>query len=519
MSKLRVSMTLPGAISLGAYEGGALAALLVAAKALGEDLVVVDSIAAASAGSITALLAARSLLRNVDPVTLLTKAWVELDSFNAMKTHSLDSPLSGDSLSKIAAATVGPDGVPDGPVGGRQQQSIHLSFALANLAGMTYDIPTIQAGTTVQATTNLDWFDAELGPADDAARYLEIAPFALASGANAIGFPPKNLDRSADRQKYLDAGLQGFPADGRFWYTDGGTVNNEPLGRTIDLVGGIPDDPDAKRLYLLIHPDPSAPADATSGPWSGDSPQPSWTHTGTHAIGMGRSQSIYEDLRKLQKTNSRLEWSRSIADAVESGVAGAVRELGLSVEQAQTLRGALTDAARTSLATVRAAQEATTAAAGRPTRPRDDPGPTLENVLSALVDAATGLEGRNPITVEVVSPLLQATAGQRPADLLAGLFLFHFGGFLDIKFRRSDFALGYRNMRHWLEHDLARHLPAGTDLGPARAAVTARYDELGWDHIDWGGAGFGALSGREQLQLAELAFHVGHVVANDVHKG
>ena len=129
MSKLRVSMTLPGAISLGAYEGGALAALLVAAKALGEDLVVVDSIAAASAGSITALLVARSLLRNVDPVTLLTKAWVELDSFNAMKTHSLDSPLSSDSLSKIAAATVGPDGVPDGPAVGRQQQPIHLSFA------------------------------------------------------------------------------------------------------------------------------------------------------------------------------------------------------------------------------------------------------------------------------------------------------------------------------------------------------------------------------------------------------
>jgi hypothetical protein len=234
---------------------------------------------------------------------------------------------------------------------------------------------------------------------------------------------------------------------------------------------------------------------------------------------MGRSQSIYEDLRKLQKTNSRLEWSQSIIEAVEKGVADAVRELGLSVEQAQTLRGTLTDAARTSLDTVRGQQEQTTAAAGRPTRPRRDPGPTLENVLGTLVGAATGLEGRNPITVEVVSPLLQATAGQRPADLLAGLFLFHFGGFLDIKFRQSDFALGYRNMRHWLENDLARHLPAGTDLGPARAAVSARYDELGWDDINWGGAGFGALSGREQLKLAELAFHVGHVVANDVHKG
>ncbi len=115
MSKLRVSMTLPGAISLGAYEGGALAALLVAAKALGEDLVVVDSIAAASAGSITALLAARSLLRNVDPVTLLTKAWVELDSFNAMKTHSLDSPCRVTPCRRSPPRPSAPTASPTGP--------------------------------------------------------------------------------------------------------------------------------------------------------------------------------------------------------------------------------------------------------------------------------------------------------------------------------------------------------------------------------------------------------------------
>ncbi len=68
MARLRISLTIPGAVSLGAYEGGALAALLVACQKLGEQVVVVDSIASASAGSITGLLSARALPRGADPV-------------------------------------------------------------------------------------------------------------------------------------------------------------------------------------------------------------------------------------------------------------------------------------------------------------------------------------------------------------------------------------------------------------------------------------------------------------------
>ena len=35
MSKLRLSLTIPGAVSLGAYAGGALAALILATRTLG----------------------------------------------------------------------------------------------------------------------------------------------------------------------------------------------------------------------------------------------------------------------------------------------------------------------------------------------------------------------------------------------------------------------------------------------------------------------------------------------------
>ena len=115
MARLRLSLTIPGAVSLGAYEGGALAALIIASKSLGEDTLVIDSIAAASAGSITGLLTARSLLRGVDPVKLMAAAWVENVSFDAMKTHSTDSPLSSSALTGMADKVLGEEGVPEGP--------------------------------------------------------------------------------------------------------------------------------------------------------------------------------------------------------------------------------------------------------------------------------------------------------------------------------------------------------------------------------------------------------------------
>src|ERR1700690_3731221 len=138
VAKLRLSLTIPGAVSLGAYEGGALAALILAAKTLGEDTLVIDTIAAASAGSITGLLTARALLRDVDPVKLLSEAWVTNVSFQAMKSRTTDSPLSSTALSNMASAVLGPQGVPDGPEANWQIQPIQLSMALTSLAGFNY---------------------------------------------------------------------------------------------------------------------------------------------------------------------------------------------------------------------------------------------------------------------------------------------------------------------------------------------------------------------------------------------
>jgi len=518
MPKLRLSLTIPGAVSLGAYEGGALAALILAARTLGEENVLIDTIASASAGSITALLTARALLRGCSPTDLLGAAWVESASLAKMKTRSTQSPLSSKALQAMASDLLAPNGIKDGlPEVPRQGHSITISMALASLAGLTYNLASLSGKTAVAASTYLDFYNVTLTKDDDANVYVRYASGAIASGSNAMGFPPLRLNRKSHEQEYIDAGLEGFPADGEFWYTDGGTVDNEPLGRSIDLAGAIPSDDE--RVHLLIHPDPGAPSSHMTEVFGGDAPTPPWVRTATHALSMMQAQSIYDDLRTLEKTNSRLAWVRTIGPSLREGLEQGLESSGLPADKRDEIRDHVTTVLSEALAEVRGQQRQIEETSKRKPNPRSDAGGMdYAATMGALVEAASGLEGRDPVKVEIVSPALGADPGQSPSSLLAGAFLFHFGGFIDIEFRKSDFALGYRNMTYWLENCLAAHLP-GVDLGPALSAVGRAYDELGWDGIRHGGATLNSLRLGQKLGLLCLGGHVAHVAEHDVLRG
>lgn len=500
---------------MGAYEGGVVAGLLEAVRALGEDVVVIDSIGAASAGSLTGVLAAFSLLRGADPIDAMIAAWVTLDDLSFLATHNTQSPLSGDALTNIATEVFGSgeNHVPDGPPESIQHCEVAISMALASLSGLSYSLTGIQGDTTVDASTFLDWYDVRLTTGDSRDRYIEVAAAAIASGSNAIGFPPKLLDRSADKAQYVAAGLSEFPASGTFWYTDGGTVDNEPLGRTIDLAQEIGSGD--RRVFLLIHPDPPSPS--SNGPWTQAEPLPSWLHAGTRSFSISRSQSVYNDLKRVAKTNVYLDWTDKAVAAITQGFTGAIARPGLSDQDRTAIITAFADSLRASLNSLRAEQQALKDRIGRttPTGPAgtgqvDDVG----KVINALVRASTGLESKDPVTVEVVSPMLDPTVGKSPAEQLAGVFLFHFGGFLDIRFRQSDFVLGLRNIRYWVEHCLPTYLP-GTDLAPVLAKIDARVASLPFKDVNHGGASFKDLTGREKVRVGETAAHVINVLRHD----
>jgi hypothetical protein len=442
---------------------------------------------------------------------------VDNAALRKIKTYSPKMVLSPKSLKASAKEMLGagPKGTPDGPEAIRQKQPITISMALASLTGLTYDISSLAKRTLVEASTYLDFFNLTLNKDVDADAYVEYSLAAIASGANAMGFPPELLDRSAEKAAYEATGLKRFPADGKFWYTDGGTVDNEPLGRTIELANIVNSDDD--RVFLLIHPDPGAPSAHMDDVFGGDQKTPPWVRTATHVISMMRSQSVYSDLRNLEKTNSLLERVGAITPALSSGLEAGLAESGLPESERQRIRDRVDQALGQALAKIQS-QKGKDPKAGWTTQRPAPSGGGYGDTAQALIEAATGLAGRDPVRVEIVSPALGAGPDESPSTLLAGAFLFHFGGFFDIDYRRSDFALGYRNMTYWLKNCLGSYLP-GINLQNAFVAVDKQYKELGWDGIRKGGATLGSLSFGRKVELGLLAGHAGIVVDHDVLTG
>jgi predicted acylesterase/phospholipase RssA len=527
MKRLRIAMTLSGAVSLGAFEGGALAALLLGLQALeGDDRpVVIDVMSGASAGSITALLSAWVLLQGANPVDLMAEAWVTGPAIDSLRARDTSAPLSGDDLAKLGARLFTPV---EGSLASRQKEPVTVSMALASLRGFGYHLPSLERLTPIEATSYMDWKQWELSSQDLPERYTQPADaspliFSLASGANAMGFPPVLIDRSADEWQYGLNGVTNFPQSDCFWYTDGGTIDNEPLGRTIALANAIDqarvEGNDEERLHLLIHPHPTAPP--VDAAWSDPKNRPTWTHTLMRALHVGMTQSLYDDLHQMEKTNSRLQWRDALRDAVTDLIKTLPHDAKEYQSIQRSLQEALAQQARDQ-AEIRSQRSTgqTAGSAGPDSGP--DPGesggppetPSAEDLLGRLLDSVAGLVDKQPVKVEVISPLIMAQPGQHVEDLLAGEFLAHFGGFVDVDLRWSDFALGYDSMLKWMEQGWTDRIDNDAVKTIRDAAGAGRKPE--WSKPGEGTKSLKTLGWRDKLSIARLAVHIGHVIEHDL---
>lgn len=492
MGELRIGLTISGAISLGAYEGGALAAVLVAAQRAAErapGAVRIDSIAGASAGSLTGLLAARVLVAGLDPVRAMHRAWVVTPQIETLWGRAAGEPLSTDAI-RAGARTLleGPE-----EPGRAQPTGVTLEMALACLRGLRHEVLRPQ-GAPLAASTYLDWATFRFRPGDPVERFLGApVEFALASGAHAAAFGPVGIDRSSEAGAYAANGITNLPPSGFLWYSDGGTIDNEPLGRALDLSNELDDDhadplpADGRRLHLLVSPHPEAPPDAASLEWADPHDRPTWGQTLVRVLEIIRTQSLHEDLRRVESTNRRLARVSRLQDALAELVADRPDAAGL-------LRELLGEW-------------------GHPGHEEDD----LAGLVGCALGVATGLRGKRPVSVEILTPELVLAPGERVEDVLSGEIVGHFGGFLDERLRSSDFALGYRSARAWLEHPERGLTALGVDPGLAAdmaGAAAARYDPR-WER-GTGGMTVSGLPWRARARLGRLAARAARIGLTDL---
>ncbi len=473
MTQLRIAPTISGAISLGAYEGGALAALLVAVQALqakDQNAIRIDAIGGASAGCMTGVMVAKILSAGLDPVATMYQTWVEAASLDNLKTSTGEGPLTMDNLIGTLKSIIAL------PIDAKKAQiaSIKVRGIICCLRGFDYEIRGVSQDEEqerhIDAVTFIDWStftfhsDGTIDPPGtkwlDPGGPVEIA---LASGSNAMGFPPRAVDRSGEPwTRYQAERAQNLPANTRtLWFTDGGTLDNEPLGHTLDLTndldltGADKLPSDGIRLHLLIHPHPAPPesgdAWAQAPPGSG----PSWDATLVRAGKLIATQSLYDDLNRVAKSNSRIRWTTQLGSVLTD----LLHQLDQPTQD--KWKAAFSDF----VSKVRNDKDQLGRSSGA-----GDVIDKLDDAIDAALGEASGFGRKQAVEVDVVSPLILGRP-EPVADLLAGDFLFAFGGFMDIRLRQSDFALGYMSMQKWLADNLGRL--TGLDVADVLAAVDA----------------------------------------------
>ena len=484
---LRISISLPGSASLGAYQAGAVSALAVVIEELrssGRE-VRVDAIGGVSAGSIVALFLAHSLLTGSDAPEMLRRAWVDDVSADLLRSRHAQAPLDFAVLEGRLREVLGSSPEPSEDVRRRRQPSpIGLNIGLTNLLGLTYEVRT--GGEPIRAMSFVDWGEFHLQPdhgPDQLVQPERRSPvdFALASAAHPLAFAPRRLDRASDRDGYEGRGISNLPSSGSLWYSDGGLVESEPVGRALATAHAVAGEAEGVRLHLVIDPRSSGPSGSKR--WGKDDVSPSWVAGIRRAMSVLPSQALHEDMRDVAAHNHRLEQVDAVVRALEGNLSdsdGSVRKslTDIAVEDGEV--------------------------------PPDAP---LESVLRRALEAVAGVTGMERVRIDSISPL--KLARDLDADvpgLLAGDVVGAFGGFLSRRMRESDFALGWDSTLKWTEDGFNDLDIDGETADRVRRAVVARRGPS-WQELNDGDEDIGRLDRRARLALGRLALHVGRIVA------
>jgi predicted acylesterase/phospholipase RssA len=442
--ELRLALTLPGGISLGTFEAGAVCALIGAIQHINArdgDRIRIDVIAGASAGALTSVLAARALLAGEDPVPSFRRAWVSEPSLRALLGHGPRAPLTLARARAVAQDVLARSAPRDGEP--RQRSPVMLDMALVSLRGFSLEVPRPDAPSLPAASYldrgrhTLEPIAAGSAPGPEQAReWVRAVEDSIASASHPVAFAAKLLDREDLRATYDRNGITDLPQATepgerlRLWYTDGGLLDNQPLGRCLHCVAELDGEEATSRLVVLIRSDADRPRDAAD-PAGTDRVQPRWTETLGRSLDVLASHSASMDLRHVEKTNNRIRWISQVAETIAGLLTGdedaARRELEDALDRVREQKAGLTTAA--------AQDDEARPAAGRP----------LKELVETALRTAAGLERMRVVDVAVV--------GRQTPHPLAAHGLAQVSGLLDPRRRRRDFAAGYQSMVAWMRAD------------------------------------------------------------------
>lgn len=519
-SDVRLALILGGGVSLGAYTAGAVSEILLALSRNRRARVTVDVIAGASAGAVTAGLAARALAVNPSLLPWLERVWVDaLDAEVLLDSRRRDPSalLDTDAVEELSRHLIAADPAADDRPSPSAGDPLRVGITLSNLTGVEYDLRygfLNAPDRFYRVRVHRDWAEFDLAPGTPAGApvWERLRSAVVASAAFPLAFPPRRLERNTG--DYPGARFPAGAGDSvGMWYADGGLFDNRPVGLAKRLVERVPDHRAADWRYILVDPYMEGGAGTGTGEAPLD-PSGSPVRAGAAVVRALLGQGAALDWIEANKVNARLEILEAlvarlpeIGDRIRDPGALAVgRSVGELAERVAEMKVAVRRTPDSgvgdpvlayldeNIARIQADPRFTPAfdgVEGRPTR-------TRIAKLVFVLESAAGLRDKEIMPLYLVAP--------KNEEPLAGRLFGNFGGFLHREWRAHDFRAGRRDARRLLEEGLDGAI--GYDPDAPEAYETRPVD-----------ASFDALPSNARASLERFVRHEAGRVLDELQPG
>jgi hypothetical protein len=461
----RLAITIAGAVSLGSYEAGVLYEVLTAIKqhnatAPPENQISIDVLTGASAGGMTAIILAQKLLYSGDQFVgaydnPLYNTWVKTISLAGLQNTQKDEPpllsvFSSDLINQISSDVVtGRYKTNPLPAATRHpavSDTIHLGVALTNLNGVDFGYEVKPEGKFIYIDYGDQMTAVAAGAAsDNEAFWTPLSQAAVACGAFPFAFRTKDLLRR--RSEYPTNNLELWADDPhKFTYSDGGILQNQPLGMAKNMVDEI--DPHAtqnERYYMFVSPNAK---DATAND-NFHADNADYVQLLRRLVAVVLGQSSFHDWITAEDFNKKI----ALLDLRASGLRDALQAGEMAVQPlADTADGLLklffpggshVPPGSTQPETLAEAQTRIAAQYAEEMHSLGDATPAALAFRDAVLafESAAGLGARDHMEIYGVTAMDTELAG-------AGLCAFL--GFFDQKFRDHDYDVGRQHARAFL---------------------------------------------------------------------
>jgi tellurite resistance protein len=484
----RVAITIAGAVSLGSYEAGVLYELLRAIRTHNDDpattvdnKIYIDVLTGASAGAMTAAMVAERLMYSAADLdgeftNVLYQAWVEQISLMGLvklklkekRWHSLFSSDLIESIGRkmLIECMTQPGSGPHNTVEKVSDvpQSLRVGLAVTNLSGIDYMIPI--AGNDDEGfnyTTSADQKRFEIKPGDqnNKKQWEQLCDAAVGSGAFPVAFRPKAIDHDVQeygiplpedklqRKQGVTYVVWAGECPRPFAHSDGGVLQNQPLGIAKDLVDeavaeratriGVAAECDSDdRLYVFVSPH-SVSSTARN---SLKAEKISIAGELKQLVNVYLRQATYHDWIGAEAMNQKItrldRFASQLADVITQGIvdpatlAQAANDLNLLLMQAQQVDRVNRLREQYSVKYAQVKEFAGDAAA------------------EAFITAVATLEAAGALEDHDKMKIVAVIASE---DELAGAGLAAFAGFFRKKFREHDYRVGRMKTRKYLQRN------------------------------------------------------------------